>query len=132
MKTITIRQWLIIALVVICTTVVLADPNDVPPVAQDFPFILILPYILGKIAHWYKKWQKDGAGITFWAWWLTDPVSTVVTLVVGISAFMAMYALNPAMYLLDTAGHITASFIAVFLNAIAADTLNSSKANTPP
>lgn len=133
MKRFTIRQWILFALVVLSVTIAVADPNDVSPaqVVQDFPIILAIPFILGKIAHWYKKWQFEKIQVNFLQWWFSDAVSSVITILVSLSVFMGQYALNPSLYAMSSFSQAISVWITVFLSAVAVDTLNNAK-GVPP
>ena len=101
-----------------------AEPAAEP---AAFPLLLLVPYGLGVLAHWVKKYQLDGAGIPLFPWLFTNFAWTIGSLIGGLSAVYGIFALNPAAMVGGNPG----SWLQVFLVAMAADGFNQSSKTTP-
>lgn len=102
--------------------VIVSFGQDVPKAdpAPSFPFLLLIPYVLGVLAHWLKKYTIEGMGATLWQWLFKNFGWSITSLVAGIVAVWGIYTANPSALVAGNLG----SWIIVFTTAMAADTLN--------
>lgn len=117
--------WLLLLLLVLGVGLAVAQPDVVPAEAPTFPLILLVPYLIGTVIHWLKKWTETklqtGTGISFGTWFGKDIVMTLVGLVAGVSTLWALFTANPEFYLAGNLG----VWIQVIITGIAGDTLNT-------
>lgn len=111
--------WTRKALLVVCLlTFALAyhasAQGDVAP-PLGFAPIFFLPFAVGMIAHWIKKFTETGGTITFATWYLNNFGWTMAALVVGLTAlYGAVNGLLPSFQ----------TFLTAFLVGFAADSVN--------
>ena len=82
------------------------------------PILLWIPFVLGFIAHWAKKYFEDKVANSFFNYFLTGVLATISTVIGGFSTFIGMYLANPLGYPENLAG-----YLGVFLISFAWDSL---------
>lgn len=102
--------------------------DPVPGDTSEFPYILLLPYLIGIIVHWYKNYQLGGVQVNFFSYMFTDLAGTIISLVVGIGSLVGMYAVSGHGGLFPVT---IASWLTAFYVGIGADTINSGMSTKP-
>lgn len=111
----------ILILIPIATFTLYAQTTD-PAAPADVPYVLFVPYLLGIIVHWGKKYTMDGVTANLWTWITQNFFSTIVSVVIGIGSLATMYG---------TDGHgglfpvTVASWVAAFWVGFGSDSLNN-------
>jgi len=119
---------LLMLLVPIVTFGMFQDPGTVIPPAS-LPFILFVPYLLGIVLHWAKKYMADGLNLNLASYLVGNLIGTIISIVVGLSSLATMYASegHGGLYPLTLA-----SWIAAFWVGVGADTINSGMTKNKP
>jgi hypothetical protein len=84
------------------------------------PAILWLPFVLGFIAHWFKKYKEDTVTNSFVNYFTTGVTGSISAVVGGFVSFVGLYSMNPAAYPNSVAG-----YIGVFLISFTWDSLSN-------
>lgn len=112
------RSSLIIAMLMVLTALAvhfaMAQPGDVTPPA-GFNYIFFVPYLIGTLLHWFKKYKETGGTVTFGAWYFNNLFMSVTSLAVGVGTmYLALGGMqsNPQTWLL------------AFWNGVGADSIN--------
>jgi predicted MFS family arabinose efflux permease len=117
-----IRLLLLLIITAFMVTMALAQGDEAP--SAMFPIILFVPYALGVLVHWAKKWKEDSVQNSFGSWFFTNIGLTIGTTIAGVASIWAIYSQvgNGGLYPV-TLG----SWLAVFYIGLGADSFNSSK-----
>ena len=123
------RYWIALLMVLMVVVYAVAQTPAAPTTPSvPFPWVLAVPYFIGVIVHWYKKYKMDGVKIPFSQWYGNNIGFTVSSLVIGWGSVTAIWAMNPAALPIDN----PASYLQIFMLAIGADTVNQSNTGTTP
>jgi hypothetical protein len=65
------------------------------PSAENFPYTLLLPMLIGMVAHWLRGFDRGTISLNLWDY-ILDSVGKTISAVVGaVSQLIGLYALSP-------------------------------------
>jgi ABC-type spermidine/putrescine transport system permease subunit II len=99
--------------------------QDTTPVATtattstSMPWQLWIPFVLGFVGHWYKRYIEDKVTNAFLNYFLTGVLGTITAVVGGFITFYGFYSANPAGYPLNVPGLISVFLISYTWDSLA-------------
>lgn len=94
------RKWGILLLILVLAVNFLMA-QDSPSVSQSpdaFNILLLIPLVLGILAHWVKSYSRGQTSLSLWQYIVQGLGNTFVTVVGAIGTLIGMVAATPANY----------------------------------
>ena len=85
----------------------------------NVPWELWIPFLIGFIGHWYKKYVEDKVLNSFLNYFATGILGSISAVVGGFISFVGLYAMNPSAYPLNAAGCIGVALISFTWDSLA-------------